>query len=1086
MEYKVLYLLLIMLAKTFETAYGTHINSFWCHQFTTYVIDDDKTCLDRADVAAIHSSYVNDDLKFVSTDGEPVALSLEACSCRGSLYIKDACYTMPGIYTQKYVNVHSSGQLGTFNCGSFYIYSVRYLDSLIRNDADFCLDVKSTCKELNTSETNIDRNLKTCSEVQPILMESEDGRQLEPVFLCIFPPIDSDVIYDIFWFINDEELTGAISTGVLYTDINMTALRPSNWTRNYSLNFEVTCAVKAFKTSTSTFGPMYRSIKFFAGIKSDQNPYYVIEGVTSQIKLTSTIPFSCPLSLSEEMREAFCTYYFFVWTPAEDSCRNGMASNGIALTNQPCGVTFNFRDWGNRSVYINVTGYVDGMINYNDRTTYLHIASTKNPMDPLGIWDNLKVEKIQVKITDKDRFVSGRQCISSNDPHMTTFDGINWENQRTGIFILYQHKTLPYTVHVIYSACMPWRATCNCGVAVRNGLSYYIVRTCEMISFENTKLLSVPFEKKRLCEAKDLGIEKSGQYFSVTFPSGTQVSFYISSWNNFIGSVRIRASVSDIDSSLGLCGLTNGDTSDDFISKGGSSPTDSTTFALSWRIPVDSNESLFSSNPLILQDTSWIYNTNNPLVSGKTYCTCARSEPVDTYQFVLSTEAHCNMTSPSELCEEETSPFIVSYCPSLYEDERRKRSTADTDNVALDSELTYDPNYNESAFIEVAGWINGWNETAARMFCLKQFAFDPAVDACKRLVNISTDLFINECVADIKLSGNTSFIEDTLNTVKGVCLSEATRNEAFYVNQTSETNGLSIFEFISSFLCHRNCSGNGACVNGTCSCHDGYVGSDCSGELSSPPEKFFLPSYGLCDKRFRECHKTNIMGFFHAENVTAKFAYFKVKDTGIQNYAFTKTQSTTYHDFNLISVQIPDVPNTNRRKRSTDADQTVHGWNISLSNDGNTFSSHVTLLIFDGLMHKCDIQKLVCHSFNDISSSTTKNGTTLLAIIVGAVTGILVVVIVTAVSIIVVKNSKRKSSVDAFSTMPNSRLGPGRHGNFRDLSRYQSEERTPRDTHSVNSFPEETSSTCDSPNINVFLIPDSLNEYSIPPIKTNM
>jgi hypothetical protein len=68
-------------------------------------------------------------------------------------------------------------------------------------------------------------------------MESEDGTQLEPVFLCIFPPLSDDIMYDISWFINDEELTWAASNNVQYDDVNSTALRPSNWTGNYSLNF---------------------------------------------------------------------------------------------------------------------------------------------------------------------------------------------------------------------------------------------------------------------------------------------------------------------------------------------------------------------------------------------------------------------------------------------------------------------------------------------------------------------------------------------------------------------------------------------------------------------------------------------------------------------------------------------------------------------------------------------------------------------------------------------------------------------------------------------------------------------------------
>ncbi|XP_062610006.1 von Willebrand factor D and EGF domain-containing protein-like [Saccostrea cucullata] len=399
------------------------------------------------------------------------------------------------------------------------------------------------------------------------------------------------------------------------------------------------------------------------------------------------------------MREAFCTYYFFVWTPSEESCRNGMASNGIALTNQPCGVKFNFRDWGNRSVYINVTGYVDRMINYNDRTTYLHIASTRNPMDPLGIWDNFSIGGIKVKVGDRDNLVMGSQCISSNDPHMTTFDGYRWENQRTGTFVLYQHRTLPYTVHVIYSECVPRRATCNCGVAVRNGFSYYIVRTCEIVSLYNTKILSIPCEKDQLCKAADLQIVKSGEHYTVTFPSGTQVSFSISSWNNFIGSVRIRASVSDIESSLGLCGLTNGDTSDDFIPKGGSSPTDSTTFAMSWRISMDSGVSLFSKLSSYYQDTSWIYNGGVQPEADDTYCTCAQRGPIDTYQFSLPNAVHCNMTSPSQLCEGGNAELTLNSCSNA--DNRKRRSTEDTDDVDIESELTYDKKYNESADIEV-------------------------------------------------------------------------------------------------------------------------------------------------------------------------------------------------------------------------------------------------------------------------------------------------------------------------------------------------------------------------------------------------
>lgn len=93
------------------------------------------------------------------------------------------------------------------------------------------------------------------------------------------------------------------------------------------------------------------------------------------------------------------------------------------------------------------------------------------------------------------------------------------------------------------------------------------------------------------------------------------------------------------------------------------------------------------------------YNTNVPSDAVTTYCTCAQSGPVDTYQFVLPNTAHCNMTSPSQLCKEDNTVLTLTSC--LHSEKRRKRFTGDTDDVKMESELTYDPDYNESAIIEV-------------------------------------------------------------------------------------------------------------------------------------------------------------------------------------------------------------------------------------------------------------------------------------------------------------------------------------------------------------------------------------------------
>ena len=48
---------------------------------------------------------------------------------------------------------------------------------------------------------------------------------------------------------------------------------------------------------------------------------------------------------------------------------------------------------------------------------------------------------------------------------------------REGEFVLYRHKTLPYSVHAMYRQC-PGGASCNCAVAVRIEDDVLVVDKC--------------------------------------------------------------------------------------------------------------------------------------------------------------------------------------------------------------------------------------------------------------------------------------------------------------------------------------------------------------------------------------------------------------------------------------------------------------------------------------------------------------------------------------------------------------------------------------------------------------------------------
>ncbi|XP_056009128.1 von Willebrand factor D and EGF domain-containing protein-like isoform X2 [Ostrea edulis] len=937
------------------------------------------------------------------SDGRPLVLSDEcACSSGCSFHLNDTLPTN-GTKSARFVSsCFGYGYASVRKCDGFFVF---YIDSTVYTwwmfysiDIEACFAPYSSSCQKTSNIT--DSDLHVCPEVRSFHEETEDGLTMEAVFKCLFQPVPGNIEYDVDWYIDGTLVNNARFSRVSYSNINDTTFRPRHWTNNFTMSFQVSCAVKSRDTISGNQGNFHKSHPYFAGIKSDHLQYSVIEGETIQIGLQATVPFSCPSVLSDAMKASHCNFQFYIWTPGEGQCVNGQTSNGVAFKDNPCGILFGYKD---RRTSINVTGYIDGLVNFGERKSILKVASTRNPMDSSGIWDDVKIPDIIVIVKDKDILVSGKFCASYTDPHQRTFDGKHFPNQRAGEFLLYRHKTLPYTVHVLFSACVWGRATCNCGIAIRSGGSLFSVRTCAEVSTTWTKTLSVPEEKNDICNEDDMRIQKYWRYYTVTFPSGTVVSFSVSWWGSWIGSIRIRASVSDIGNTEGLCGLVNDDVTDDFIPKNGQSATDKNRFAESWRIPMNSlDESLFVRNPKILSESfSTDSNTDN-----ENYCTCPSDEPVNSYSpdFETRNQAHCNQTTPSSVCGSQVS--MVTDISSCTTSKHRRKRSVNSDDIGDATTLTYATDFDETAVFNVSDWINGWNATSARKYCEDAFTFDPAVETCNELVNISAESYIASCVEDIKMSGNTTWVEDTLDTLKGACLTEAQKQEVFYTNSSSNSSEeLSIIQLITAQLCPANCSGNGQCKEAMCSCNDGFIGSDCSVRESMPPTEFSLPSSGVCDTRQRLCQHTNIAGKFYSENVLANFSYFKVGETESSN-PFSVMQNATFRHFNLITVTLPEIPVSSRRRRRSVMDG-VHSWNITLSYDGKTFSGHVTLLVYDSQQYSCDTQTLVCQKL--ISESNSPSPTSDAAVQVPVIAGVVVgVVIVVVIGILIVLIKKKR------------------------------------------------------------------------------
>nr|XP_022298071.1 von Willebrand factor D and EGF domain-containing protein-like [Crassostrea virginica] len=822
-------------------------------------------------------------------------------------------------------------------------------------------------------------------EVETSLEQSLDGSTWEPVFKCMIDQPEDDVLYDVQWFINEDVISGAESRDVAYHNMNNTSLKVGHWAGNYSLNFNVSCSITMKNATSGNITLQRRSSQFLAGIQADSSGYTVREGEGVTVHLTNSLPFTCPTSLNDSTKETKCRMTLDVWITREktrERCRNGLAMRDLLLDSSSCSLTFGFSENGNSTIEFNLTGYVDGMINYENRISTVHFNVTSYQYDSHGVWSNISIPEIQVTILDSDYLVDGMLCTSYNDPHMTTFDGKHWENQLPGEFVMYRHRDLPFSVNVLFSSCVGGYATCNCGVAVRSNFSLYVVRTCAQISSTNTELLVVPHEKLTLNRSTDLHITKTGRLFKVTFPTGTSVNFDLSYDTAWISSVRIQASVLDLDASEGMCGSANNNWSDDFTLPQGNVTMDDQSFALSWRVPLNSNESLFSANPYpplknsTTREWSKLYNL----------CPNPSDSSDDTSMY--------NVSVPSTLCTEDSS--IATHLSILTE---RTKEAGFTDN------LSYDPDFNETYVPQPPDWKNGWNESSARTFCENSFSGDPGVDACQTIAGMVPDSYVESCMRDIKLSGNTTYLQDSVNTFKGACLEEVTHDEVYYIN--ASTDGRFLVDVISSLLCPRDCSGNGNCTNVSCVCHAGFIGMDCSIEKSTPPEVFLLPYEGLCDTSSSgSCQQIHIIGFFHSEVVFVKLTCFVIHTNGsVVNATVTSIQAT-YHHLNLISLDIPT--NINNSKTAT-----AQGCNISLSYNGVTYDDVQILLMYDKDRYDCNRESLQCTAKEDGKLEPIDSDKLVLIAILGAVSFVLLLI----TSFVVVQKCKSHFPCAAKSSM---------------------------------------------------------------------
>ncbi|XP_052101114.1 von Willebrand factor D and EGF domain-containing protein-like isoform X2 [Mytilus californianus] len=872
------------------------------------------------------------------------------------------------------------------NCGNYFIY---FLQNTTKNAAYCFGNGPVLCQDGLSSESGY---YPGCSSSFPTEIvtpyvnasltqgQSETGSSsgLVPIFECKFDDIPNGTyVYDIFWFINGINVTE--HKNIPFDNLESTVLKDSEWTNIFTMNMEVTCSVRLRFIARSVPSPFHRSKIFYAGLYPEKYEYTVIEGESVDIAFTQTVPVACFTS-NHGFQKKFCTKDVYTFQPPKNGpvCSNNIANRDIVFNAEFCGIKLESLDWENTK-YLRVYGFSDGIYNHQDRSTYIRL-STNTISAFHDIWTNLSLSEIKVNVLDKDSTMTGRLCQVYNDPHFRTFDGKVYHYMEVGEFVLYRNSKGPYWVHSLFTNCgFGWKgSSCLCGVAIRSRNSLFVLRTCERVSRDSSFPLNSPHSEVRICDGNDLSIDISHNTYTITLPTGTEIKFTISTWSMLINSVSIKPSIFDINEAKGLCGVPSlvKDTSDDFTHRDSGSVSDERSFADSWRITAihTPDEQLFIEEPTFLSlDVGIVIDNVNNTNDNATdrYCVCESQAPRYNGDLDLYNTVQCNLTESTETCSSAgqtgvnadlIGSFVTSCITTGYSRKKRsintghkivRRSTSDTDDVLDVKPLEYDDDVNSSTNF-TRSFRNGWTEEKANQTCYELIKDQIPTDLQENGIILSEEEYIESCVEDIKLTADTTFAKDTVSAMQTYTLMEVLRNETMAIAE-KDNSTQTVLEYITSLLCPNNCSGNGNCTQGFCTCTKEYAGDDCSQQIYIPPANISLPTAGLCGTRTRACQRTNIYGYFPSRDVWCNKTHFQVNGDS-KTYADPVMVKADYRTAFMVSVALSGT----RKKRSTLNTGMAEGYELRLSNDGIEFSDPVIIIIYDEECYDCNASSISC------------------------------------------------------------------------------------------------------------------------------
>ncbi|KAK3589907.1 hypothetical protein CHS0354_034920 [Potamilus streckersoni] len=740
-------------------------------------------------------------------------------------------------------------------------------------------------------------------------------------FQCNFTKIkEAGLFYTVFWYVNENYL---LKKGpALYSAKKTTDLLESDLTsRGYKLDITIKCGVSASVTPESYLSKTIFSSGFWIGIRVSNFTVFLKEGKTADVHFQTTVPFGCE---SYKKGGASCSLSIQIYDPSDTyECKK----SSISVQNpQLCGVELlgvKYEEFVNGSRYYNTTKMT---ITTRDRDIYdsgsrtFKLNLVAKGIGVNDIMNNFQLKDITVEVVGQNVWQE-KKCHANVDPHMQSFDGSAYENQNVAEFIMYKNKKYKQEVQIKTTGCWSPSATCVCAVSVNAGGDLFVMNLCDKRKF-------IDFVS---CYENIIDVRRpreSPNVYEINMPLGTIVTVSLSPAPTYGSTMNvfITPAIKDVDATEGLCGPLNGNQTDDSTQRNGKLANSWTGFSLSWRI--NSSESFLNPKyePEMWEGTSRfcycpedhaINNEDpiNPVCSSSMFLTCKRRTQQNTEKY-----GKCvirSKRSPSSrrreiqrIFDERTEPKEISQSTNLHH--ISKRSTFE-DGYALCSEF-FRANCSTAAFEDKLPSVTKDIKNTSLVNC----ALDYQYIGDTSLANIHCESYRIE--TEMEIRKNSTFREVHSNVV-----------ESFY-----------------SATCINNCNGHGDCVNGTCTCHAGYIENDCSVSLDDYPAVDDTYAGGLCRKDSDECcGDLAIYGSGFVKGRTKqKVEVFQI-DTNA-TFQVMETSETNLTVINPFQGEMT-VPCGLQNRRSTDAytEMFIRGVRVSLTNNGINYGSSQLFYVYD-------------------------------------------------------------------------------------------------------------------------------------------